>query len=210
MLPARTDLLMPVRPGRWIARPVVSALIDSGWDGNLFVSTVFAHNLPMTRNHLKSYPATDLCLMMDNDLLLPTGSLLAMQQKLDHDPGLAAIALRKTEPDQDKLHLRGQPGQVQDGVEYAGHVDLSCVLWRRPALQQLHFRYQDDTCDCMVALADLNQLGYRFGFLAGPVCQQVIGADPQREAALERQREDAQAFLQTMGDRSGHPHLNRG
>ena len=163
---------MPIKEGRFIPREVLDALLIQGIPFRLFVSTrVSEGDYPAARNNIKQYGRSPLVLMLDNDIVLPAGALSRMISFLEEHPEYGAIGL----PKQDFSRLSDEK------LLHAGHVDMSCVLFRQELLSQLTFRWPPPGenaatggCECGQTCRDLRQMGWEIGFLPGLCAKHIV------------------------------------
>jgi hypothetical protein len=157
---------MPTEEGRNIPGEVLAALLSQDVDIRLWVSTrVGDRKLADARNNVKQYGASELVLMLDNDVAMPAGSLVEMRRFLDGHADFGAIGLckhRRIEFANDEAWLAER------------HIDMSCVLFRRDVLERVTFldRHNATTlgrksrgCECINCCNDIRAMGLRIGFL---------------------------------------------
>lgn len=161
------DVVMPLQEGRYISHEVLEGLIRQGISFRLWVSTkVSDGNYAAARNNIKQYGKSSYILMLDNDIVLPPGAIIKMQQFLDNHPEFAAIAIRKNEP---------PVPEKEEGVSTSPHVSMSCVLFRKEILEKITFSIPswegrtlpEGGCECAQCCHDIRAMGLEIGFLTG-------------------------------------------
>jgi len=163
---------MPVKEGRFIPQEVLDALLAQGIPFRLFVSTKISNgDYPAVRNNIKQYGCFSMALMLDNDIVLPEKALSQMISFLNEHPEYGAIGL----PKQDFSRL--SDAELLNAL----HVDMSCVLFRQEALNQLTFRWtppdedlRSGVCECAQACRDLRRMGWKIGFLPGFCAKHIV------------------------------------
>jgi len=162
------DIVMPIEEGRYIPQEVLEGMLHQDLPFRLWVSTRFYNGQYVdARNQVKRYGTSPYVLMLDNDIVMPSGSLKQMISFLDSHPTYGAIALCKHS---------GLRFDTDDGFLHAHHVDMSCVLFRKGTLDRITFVDAQSAgkagranlvgqCECANCCHDIRQMGLEIGFL---------------------------------------------
>ena len=162
------DILIPCAPNRYLPQEVLDSLITEELPCRLFFgNTVGNNHLAKARNAVKDLWQKDpekskYCLMTDNDLILPHGSIQSMVKFLDQNPDFGAIGLEEKE----------SPLIPETEATEPTHVDSGPTLWRNDLFQQIRYHHNDG-CDCQGACNDLRKMGYRIGFIGSWHCNHI-------------------------------------
>ena len=98
------DILIPCSPNRHLPQAVIDSFITEEISCRLFFGNTVGNNDHATaRNAVKdmwqkSSEKSRYCLMTDNDLILPCGSIQSMINFLDQHSDFGAIGLEEKEP----------------------------------------------------------------------------------------------------------------
>lgn len=160
---------MPLAPGRAISRPVLAGLAkQASYDIRLYIE--IGLNVADSRNRLKGYATTPTVLLLDSDIVLPTGALAAMHAGLERE-GAGAVALRRG----------GRSRAQREPLRSAPiHVGVEAMLVRSSLLDHITFRgdIKDgkrltprgtrNVCCCTYFMIDAVRLGYKVRYLEAP------------------------------------------
>ena len=113
-------VLMPVSPDRIIPDDVMPSILMQGIPVTIIMHNSIGNSAAKARQYLKDYAylSEDFILTMDNDIILPEGSLHKLVAFLNENEDFGAIAISKhftpTKP-----------------VDEAGHIDAAPILYPR-------------------------------------------------------------------------------
>ena len=99
------------------------------------------------RNVGKTLGQSPWLMFLDDDVLLEPHCILRLANALATRPGQAALAAN---------YLGELP---------SAHVAMGATLFRREALDRIHFRWQPDQCECQCCCDDLRALGLPIAYL---------------------------------------------
>jgi len=171
----RVDIVMPVEEGRYIPQEVLEGIIEQETPFRLWISTRFSDGqYADARNQVKQYGESELVLMLDNDIVMPSKGLEQMIEFLHTHPDYGAIGLWK----------HSNLGQIDETFLHATHVDMSCVLFRKEILDKIVFVDHNNAekvgrkdlagqCECANCCYDIRQMGLEIGFLPGVYAQHI-------------------------------------
>ena len=153
------DVLTVIAPGETVAPEVLEALGRQG-------SVAIRHHLvegprapgedrvqaiARARNRAKTYGDAHYAMFLDRDVVLPPGGIESLVLALALSPHHAALAICYQD----------------DPPIWSGHIAMGSMLFVRPILEQIHFRADEDFCECFWCCEDLRRLGYRVDYLLG-------------------------------------------
>ncbi len=170
------DIVMPIQEGRYVPQAALEGILQQGVPFRLWISTRFSEGqYADARNQVKQYGQSKFVLMLDNDIVMPPGTLKQMVEFLGAHPDYGAIALCK----HPSLGL-----ETEEAFLHATHVDMSCVLFRQEILDEITFvdgrnagklgRTQlAGQCECSNCCYDIRQMGLEIGFLPNIYAQHL-------------------------------------
>ncbi|MEO8498690.1 MAG: glycosyltransferase, partial [Planctomycetota bacterium] len=103
------------------------------------------------RNRARDLGDSKWIMFLDDDVRLAPHAISNLVQGLRDRPAHAALAAN---------FLQERPGERP-----ARHVAMGATLFRRKALRQVTFRWQDKQCECLCCCQDLRQLGWEIDYL---------------------------------------------
>jgi glycosyltransferase involved in cell wall biosynthesis len=111
------------------------------------------------RNEGKLRGSAPWLMFLDDDVVLDPQCILTLVEELDRRPAYAALAA-------DYL------GESRGG-EIAGHVSMGATLFRRQALEQLHFSWHDTKCECQCCCDDLRRLHWGIDYCRSALARHI-------------------------------------
>ena len=151
------DICIPMSPERFFPQICLDTILREDIPFRLFFSNAIGSGAADARNNVKnmwqsSPKLSKYCLMSDNDILFPEGSIKAMIEFLDRNEDYGAIALHRSE----------NPQEVIDSA----HINAGPVLYRTEVYKQITY-HTNDGCECQGMCNDIRNLNYRIGYLNG-------------------------------------------
>ena len=155
------DILIPMSPERFLPQVVLDHLLIQNIRFRLFFSNVKGDGAASARNFVKdmwqqSLNKSEFCLMTDNDICLPEGSVQAMINFLNQNSDFGAIGLKRN----------GAPEVPDTEAVEPPHISAGPVLFRSSIFEQITY-HNNDGCECQGQSNDVRNLGSRIGFLGG-------------------------------------------
>ncbi len=104
------------------------------------------------RNHGKRHGTAPWLMFLDDDVVLEPECVARLLTELVRRPAYGALAA-----DYLRQHRRGR---------VAAHVSMGATLFRREALDEIHFAWQEKRCECLCCCDDLRQLYWAIDYYA--------------------------------------------
>lgn len=156
----RIDILTVLAPGECLCPAALEALNHQGnvrleyfqAEGKRLPGENRVGAITRARNEARRQGSAHYAFFLDRDVVLPPLALEKLAFGLALRPHHAALA-----------------ANYQDEPPYspAPHVAMGAVLWVRPLLEKLHFRWEPRRCECLCACLDLRKQGYEIDYLPG-------------------------------------------
>lgn len=109
------------------------------------------------RNQAKTLGASPWVMCLDDDVVLAPDCLAQLVQGLRRRPEFAALAADSA----------GEMSRIWEHWDYPSHVGMAAVMFRRPRLAELTFRWEDDKCECLCCCEDLRAASQGIGYHQG-------------------------------------------
>ena len=104
------------------------------------------------RNAVKQRGSAHWAMFVDDDVLLDLDCVATLLDELVRSPALGAVA--------------ADYGQERQRADYTGHVAMGACLFRSNVLQQIQFRWADNSCECQCCCDDLRGGGFEIAYSA--------------------------------------------
>ena len=161
------DVLLACSPDRIIPEPVMSSILMQDVPVTVFICHHEGGGAWKARNYLQDVwenlpnrnDDTGLVLTMDNDIVLPQGSLAKLVKFLNQHDDFGAIGISK------------QYSPIRE-VDEKVHIDAAPVLYRNEVYGRLRYS-TTHSCECLQMTKDVRSMGYRMGFIGGLKCQHI-------------------------------------
>ena len=123
------------------------------------------------RNEGKSLGSSSWLMFLDDDVVLEPSCVSTLVGELSRRPAYGALAA-------DYL------GQSRQG-EIARHVSMGATLFRREAIQPIHFTWRDKQCECQCCCDDLRRLHWGIDYHQQARARHLAEASPHHCAEVD-------------------------
>ena len=160
------DVVMPLAEGRYLHNEVLRGIVNQGMNVKLWISTKVSNgDFAASKNHIKQYGQSEFVMMMDNDLILPSGTFHRMIELFHKYPKMGVIGISK--------HHVPDPNLGE--LEVAHHVDAGVMMIRNKLLKAITYQNRNGIqCECLSFCEDVRRLKYETGYLTGVNAMHIL------------------------------------